>query len=157
MNQQDSGACMEWTWRWNPFRNSMPGSRVGARVVSRVSTLLAAMGKLGRLASLGGRPQTLSSGCGTSSIQWPRVEILQPGAHRTLKREGKAPVLSSPITCPSIWRWAQAFRNTPSVKHPHPSLSPCQVMDDKTQFKFFSPPPPTPAFSQTQPNCHQGS
>ena len=58
--------------------------------MSRVLTLLAAMGKLGRLASLGGRPQTLSSGCGMSSIQWPWVEVLQPGAHRTLKREGKA-------------------------------------------------------------------
>lgn len=27
-----------------PFRNSMPGSRVGAGVVSRVSTLLAQLG-----------------------------------------------------------------------------------------------------------------
>lgn len=64
----------------------MPGS--GAEPAARVLMLLAAIGKLGRLANLGSRTQTLSSVSGMLSILWPQVEVLQPGGN-LVRKEGK--------------------------------------------------------------------
>ena len=154
---ESAGACMEWAWRWNPFRNSMPGSRVGARVVSRVSTLLATVGKLGRLASLGGRPQTLSSGCGTLGIQWPWVEVLQPGAHHTWRQKRKLQFCPLPSPAPQPEDELKPsgiplLLNTPV--RPSPPASWWMI---RLSSSSFSPLSSTLAFSPTQPDCHQGS
>lgn len=50
--------------------NLTPGSGAGAEAVPRILMRLAAVPELGTLARLGGRAQTLSSGCGTLSIWW---------------------------------------------------------------------------------------
>ena len=148
---ESAGACMERAWGWNPFRNSMPGSRVGARVVSRVSTLLATMGKLGRLASLGGRSQTLSSGCGTSGIQWPYVEVLQPGAHHTWREKRKLQFcpLPSPAPLPEDELKPSGIPfllNTPI--RPSPPAS-CWMIRLSSSFFFLPCPPP---WLSLQPN-----
>lgn len=113
----------------------MPGRRVGARVVSRVSTLLVAMGKLGRLTSLGGRPQTLEFR--VWHVEYPVAlgRSLTAGSPLYTEERRESSVLTHHL--PLNLKMSANLQEYPFCKYPHPSLSPCQVMDDKTQFKFF--------------------
>lgn len=102
----------------------MPGSRVGAGVVSRVSTLLVAMGKLGRLTSLGGSPQTLEFR--VWHIEYPVALGRSPIAGSPLYTEERRE--SSVLThhLPLNLKMSANLQEYPFCKYPHPSLSPAR-------------------------------